>query len=184
MVRSRTRASGLAFYTSAVLPSRAAILEITTEIDDVHSRQLADGESRMAAGFASMRLELLWAFVLSLVPQLFWQLDARFTSCGWRKRLDFAMTSRPAAPNWESYPNVLWPLRAERKSISRELHDEVGQTLNALLVDAGNLQKRIPESDAQSRELLDSIRRLADTSINEVRDIALLLRLRCWMTWV
>jgi signal transduction histidine kinase len=52
----------------------------------------------------------------------------------------------------------------------------VGQTLNALLVDAGNLQKRIPESDAQSRELLNSIRRLADTSVNEVRDIALLLR--------
>jgi signal transduction histidine kinase len=64
----------------------------------------------------------------------------------------------------------------ERKSISRELHDEVGQTLNALLVDAGNLQKRIPEGDVQSRELLDSIRRLADTSVNEVRDIALLLR--------
>jgi signal transduction histidine kinase len=64
----------------------------------------------------------------------------------------------------------------ERKNISRELHDEVGQTLNALLVDAGNLQKRIPESDTQSRELLESIRRLADTSVNEVRDIALLLR--------
>jgi signal transduction histidine kinase len=64
----------------------------------------------------------------------------------------------------------------ERKSISRELHDQVGQTLNALLVDAGNLQKRIPESDKQSGELLNSIRRLADTSVNEVRDIALLLR--------
>ncbi len=64
----------------------------------------------------------------------------------------------------------------ERKAISRELHDEVGQTLNALLVDAGNLQKRIPEGDAQSRELLNSIQRLADTSVNEVRDIALLLR--------
>ena len=64
----------------------------------------------------------------------------------------------------------------ERKSISRELHDEVGQTLNALLVDAGNLQKRIPASDTQSQELLISIRRLADTSVNEIRDIALLLR--------
>jgi signal transduction histidine kinase len=64
----------------------------------------------------------------------------------------------------------------ERKSISRELHDEVGQSLNALLVDAGNLQKRIPDNDAQSRELLDSIRRLADTCVNEIRDIALLLR--------
>jgi signal transduction histidine kinase len=64
----------------------------------------------------------------------------------------------------------------ERKSISRELHDEVGQTLNALLVDAGNLEKRIPDSDVKSRELLNSIRKLADTGVNEVRDIALLLR--------
>ena len=31
----------------------------------------------------------------------------------------------------------------ERRTISRELHDQVGQTLNALLVDAANLAKRI-----------------------------------------
>jgi hypothetical protein len=49
------RASGLAFYSSAILPKRVSILEITTEIDGAHLRQVADGESRMAAGFGNLR---------------------------------------------------------------------------------------------------------------------------------
>ena len=172
------RASGLAFYTSAVLPSRAAILEITTEIDDVHSRQLADGESRMAAGFASMRLELLWAFVLSLGAATILAIGCAIYIMRLEKetRLRYDQVAAGRTELGKLSQCLVAAQEQERKSISRELHDEVGQTLNALLVDAGNLQKRIPESDAQSRELLDSIRRLADTSINEVRDIALLLR--------
>ena len=64
----------------------------------------------------------------------------------------------------------------ERRTISRELHDQVGQTLNALLVDAANLAKRIPVEDAISRRYLDNIRTFADSSVNSLRDIALLLR--------
>jgi signal transduction histidine kinase len=168
----------LAFYTSAVLPSRAAILEITTEIDDVHSRQLADGESRMAAGFASMRLELLWAFVLSLGAATILAIGCAIYIMRLEKetRLRYDQVAAGRTELGKLSQCLVAAQEQERKSISRELHDEVGQTLNALLVDAGNLQKRIPESDSQSQELLDSIRRLADTSVNEVRDIALLLR--------
>jgi signal transduction histidine kinase len=64
----------------------------------------------------------------------------------------------------------------ERRTISRELHDQVGQTLNAVLVDAANLARRIPEDDAVSRGYLDNIRSYADASVNAIRDIALLLR--------
>ncbi|HXJ40661.1 MAG TPA: sensor histidine kinase, partial [Bryobacteraceae bacterium] len=64
----------------------------------------------------------------------------------------------------------------ERRTISRELHDQVGQTLNALLVDAANLAKRIPAEDSISRRYLDNIRTFADSSVNSLRDIALLLR--------
>jgi signal transduction histidine kinase len=64
----------------------------------------------------------------------------------------------------------------ERRTISRELHDQVGQTLNALLVDAANLAKRIPAEDSISRRYLDNIRSFADSSVNSLRDIALLLR--------
>ncbi len=64
----------------------------------------------------------------------------------------------------------------ERRTISRELHDQVGQTLNAVLVDAANLAKRIQADDTVSLRYLDNIRTFADSSVNSIRDIALLLR--------
>jgi signal transduction histidine kinase len=64
----------------------------------------------------------------------------------------------------------------ERRTISRELHDQVGQTLNAVLVETANLAKRIQPEDAVSLRYLDNIRKLADSSVNSIRDIALLLR--------
>jgi signal transduction histidine kinase len=172
------RVSGLEFYISAVLPSRVSILEITGEIDDAHSRQVADGESRLAAGFGRLRSELLWAFVLSLVAATILAMgSALYISRLEREtRLRYEQVAAGRVEMGKLSQRLVAAQEQERKSISRELHDEVGQTLNALLVDAGNLQKRIPESDAQSRDLLSSIRRLADTSVNEIRDIALLLR--------
>lgn len=172
------RASGLAFYSSAVLPNRVSILAITTEIDDAQLRQVADGESRMAAGFGNLRSELLWTFVISLLAATILAIgSAIYISRLEREtRLRYDQIAAGRVELGKLSQRLVAAQEQERKSISRELHDEVGQTLNALLVDAGNLQKRIPESDAQSRELLNSIQRLADTSVNEIRDIALLLR--------
>jgi signal transduction histidine kinase len=172
------RALGLAFYNSAVLPSRVSLLEITAEIDDAHSRQAADGEARMAAGFGNLRSELLLTLVLSLGAATILAVgSAIYISRLEREtRLRHDQVAAGRVEMGKLSQSLVAAQELERKSISRELHDEVGQTLNALLVDAGNLQKRIPESDAQSRDLLNSIRRLADTSVNEVRDIALLLR--------
>jgi signal transduction histidine kinase len=64
----------------------------------------------------------------------------------------------------------------ERRSISRELHDEVGQSLGALLVDVGRLAADIPPEDSAARERLKRVKELAEGSVNSVRNIALLLR--------
>ncbi len=172
------RASGLGFYNSAVLPNRVSVLEITTEIDDAHLRQVADGESRMAAGFGKLRSELLWTFLISLLAATILAIGSAVYIARLEReaRFRYDQVAAGRVELGKLSQRLVAAQEQERKSISRELHDEVGQTLNALLVDAGSLQKRIPESDAQSRELLDSIRRLADTSVNEIRDIALLLR--------
>ena len=63
----------------------------------------------------------------------------------------------------------------ERLSISRELHDEVGQSLSALLMDVQNLVA-MPDDHGALRPALENIKRLAETSVNEVRNMALLLR--------
>jgi signal transduction histidine kinase len=178
MVESRTEGVRFGLYSSAVLPSRLSVLEITTAIDDAHSRQVADGESRMAEGFGNLRTEFLWMFVLSLGVATILAIGSAIyiSRLEMETRRRYEQVAAARVEMGELSQRLVAAQEQERKSISRELHDEVGQSLNALLVDAGNLQKRIPESDAQSRELLNSIRRLADTSVNEIRDIALLLR--------
>jgi signal transduction histidine kinase len=65
---------------------------------------------------------------------------------------------------------------AERRSISRELHDEVGQSLGALLVDLGSLSTNLPEDPIRIKERLDNMKSIAERTVGAVRDIALLLR--------
>jgi signal transduction histidine kinase len=65
----------------------------------------------------------------------------------------------------------------ERRSISRELHDEVGQSLSAVLVGLGNLTAGVPDDfkahmDAQVKRL----RGLAESSLSAIRNMCLLLR--------
>jgi signal transduction histidine kinase len=61
----------------------------------------------------------------------------------------------------------------ERRNISRELHDEVGQTLGALLVDFGRLSATAPP---ELRDQVEHMKSVAERSVKAVRDLALLLR--------
>jgi signal transduction histidine kinase len=63
----------------------------------------------------------------------------------------------------------------ERRAISRELHDEVGQSLSALLLDIKNLTDMSADK-VSFRQGLGNIKTLAENCLNEVRDMALLLR--------
>jgi signal transduction histidine kinase len=62
----------------------------------------------------------------------------------------------------------------ERRTLARELHDEVGQSLSAILMEADNAE--CAERPSEIREHLASVKRLAEKTVNEVRDLALLLR--------
>jgi len=62
----------------------------------------------------------------------------------------------------------------ERKTISRELHDEVGQLLTGLRMELGTLSPN--GSSEEFRTRLESIKRLAEDSLRSVRNLALLVR--------
>jgi signal transduction histidine kinase len=64
----------------------------------------------------------------------------------------------------------------ERRSIARELHDEVGQALGALLVDIGRLSSAVAGDHPQAGKQLETMRSVTERTIQEVRNIALLLR--------
>jgi signal transduction histidine kinase len=62
----------------------------------------------------------------------------------------------------------------ERKTISRELHDEVGQLLTGLRMELGTFSRLDPEKGFQER--LESVKRLTEEALRSVRNLALLLR--------
>lgn len=91
-----------------------------------------------------------------------------------RRRYAELMESRNALSQLPS--SLLNAQEEERRSISRELHDEVGQSLGALLVDVGRLKTAIPPDNQAAQEQLAQIKTTAENTVNAVRNIALLLR--------
>ena len=65
----------------------------------------------------------------------------------------------------------------ERRALSRELHDEVGQSLSAVLVELRNLSAGLTQRSAdQSRRHVETVKGLVENTIRVVRNMALLLR--------
>lgn len=64
----------------------------------------------------------------------------------------------------------------ERSAIARELHDELGQVLTALRMDAVWLSNRLKATDTQAAERTLTMCDLIDKTIEEVRNMAIRLR--------
>jgi signal transduction histidine kinase len=64
----------------------------------------------------------------------------------------------------------------ERKAISRELHDEVGQTLTALGIEIGNIERLVKQAGPDFLERVAEARQLAQGVLKSVRDMAMGLR--------
>jgi signal transduction histidine kinase len=65
---------------------------------------------------------------------------------------------------------------AERKSLSRELHDEVGQMMTALRMELGNTEALLKSSPEEARAHLKSAATLAEQTLRSARNLARGLR--------
>ncbi|MGP0076365.1 MAG: sensor histidine kinase [Bryobacteraceae bacterium] len=64
----------------------------------------------------------------------------------------------------------------ERKALSRELHDEIGQLLTALRMELGNLERGRAAQGGEADPHLDQAKKLAESTLRTTRDIAMGLR--------
>ena len=174
----RTMNAPLGRGRSGILPLRTSVIEITTQLENIDSRQAASAEARIEGQFARLGENLRTVLLLALAAALIlaagclvyiYRIERQN-----RRRYEEILEGRKALEQLSA--RLVDAQETERRAISRELHDQVGQTLNALLVDAANLAKRIQLDDTLSRRYLDNIRSFADSSVNSIRDIALLLR--------
>ena len=64
----------------------------------------------------------------------------------------------------------------ERKALSRELHDEIGQLLTALRMELGNLERNRSAANEETDPHLEQAKKLAESTLRTTRDIAMGLR--------
>jgi len=161
-----------------VRPLRVSALEITARVEDLDAKQTAATELRVQDQFERLGRGLGVALNFALVSALLLALVCgtyilRIERENRRRYLEIVAARRDLE---QLSARLVDAQETERRTISRELHDQVGQTLNAVLVDAANLARRIPEDDEIGLRYLNNIRSYTDSSVNAIRDISLLLR--------
>lgn len=166
------------YLSNELVRRRTAMLDLVDRIDQISTRQLHAGDEALDAAFRSLRLRLiamlgvtlgvglmLAAFTIRRTLHLEKELQKRYEE-GVRARRELGDLSARLVSAQEE----------ERRAISRELHDEVGQSLSALLMEAGNAAARVPAGSADVRRHVESIKKLAEASVNVIRNMTLLLR--------
>ena len=171
--------AGYAFLRDEVFPRRTSMLAIADQIGRFNETQLNSGKLAVQRGFRQFRSRLMVTVVLTIALGF---VLAIFST---RKILKLESTSARHYTEMSHARVELKHLSArlleaqedERRLISRELHDEVGQALAGVLVEMANLSNLIRnrEEVALSRKV-DEIKKLLEESIGVVRNMALLLR--------
>jgi len=157
------------FFFRELVPRRTAMLQIADRIASVNERGLTRSEVRSGASADSLRRFLMLTFAGTLIGGLILAL----LTTGFTLRLERELDLRRA--DLQELSTLL--LRAqenERRALARELHDEVGQFLSAILIETEGAE--CADQAADIREHLDSIKALAEKTVDQVRDLALLLR--------
>jgi signal transduction histidine kinase len=146
------------------------MMELADQIDKINEREFAASGSKLGLTFDRLRLRMIIMLTLTLGGGF---LLAAFTI---RRTLVLEReTAHRGRELKDLSARLLSAQEEERRAISRELHDEVGQSLSALLMETGNVAAMSPPG-SEVRRHLESIRKLAESSVNVIRNMMLLLR--------
>ena len=166
------------FIHKQLLPRSLSILQVSQQIASLNGEEFAKSNQDLLARFASLQSKLKSMLLAALMAGLLLSLLGSFyvlhLERQGRERYLALADSRLELEKLSA--RLLDIQEQERRSIARELHDEVGQVLEALLVDLGRLSTLAPAGEQAMREQIARLKRLAENSVKTVRDIALLLR--------
>jgi len=166
------------YFSGEVARRRNAMLDLIDQIDQLSARDLAASDAKLNATFESLRLRLMWmlgaTLGVGLVLAIFTIRRTLRLEIELQKR--YQEGERARGELQELSARLLSAQEEERRAISRELHDEVGQSLSALLMEAGNAAATVPSGSLEVRKHVESIKKLAEASVAVIRNMTLLLR--------
>ncbi len=166
------------FLRREVLPRREAVLAITTDIEQLNNANLAAQRAEVTRRLVLFREDLhrrLWrtlfiGFVVALVAVVRLRMLERRSE---EQRLHAEQAEQEMRMLSQQ---LVAAQEEERKKLTRELHDHVGQMLTALRMEIGRAERARGSSDSQLAQSIAEAKRLLDTILRSVRDLVMGLR--------
>jgi signal transduction histidine kinase len=162
---------------SYVVPRRAAAIAFSDEIRALNRRAFIDHQAATAVIHHRAEDQLWYSLGGALASTLVIALIAIL----YAGRLEDRLRQRRARDHEHATELKQLSMRLvqaqeeERRSIARELHDEVGQVLSAIGVEAQLAERAVGRKEDASRPLVE-VQQLADSALHTVRDLSQLLR--------
>ena len=173
------REKGAAFIGEEVLPRRMMAVGLADRIQQVSEKQLEIGSQEVAELFSSFRAKLIALLLLTLIIGVafaafsLWRLlrlenEARVR---YRQVLDAQDELKRLSAELVAAQEV------ERRRISRELHDQVGQSLSVTMLAIANLRSALDtDNTGEALNQLRLIEGMTEENARAVRNLSLLLR--------
>lgn len=158
-------------------PLRNHIYRLSNTITALNNQQLSIAEAQLHSEqhrlqnrlLLSSLLEFIVVFALIITISLRIRRTERYAETQYRTVVDARTELRNLAGQLETAQEE------ERRKLSRELHDELGQTMAAILVELGRMDPTFPQGEPAAQRLA-WIKAQMEHTMRSIRDIALLLR--------
>lgn len=169
---------GYRFLHDEVLPKRSGMLQIADTIVSMNQQQLMEHDHRLVDMFTGLQTRL----AVALAAMFLGGLVLAFIAARHILRLESQMlahlqqvvSARQELRHLSA--RLVESQESERKNISRELHDAVGQSMSAVQFELHDLGIALAGYPSPLQERVSRIRELVESSVGMVRNMALLLR--------
>jgi signal transduction histidine kinase len=172
------RSRGQAVVIAEIIPRRQQFVAMAQKIELLNDQQMVAARQASFAEFGRLQDRLTKFLILALTSGLLLAVGSAvyIMRLERQSRLRYSELVQNRGELQQLSARLVDAQETERRAISRELHDEVGQALGLLLMDAGRLSNQLGSADEKGQELVRNIKTVAERTVQTVRNMALLLR--------
>jgi signal transduction histidine kinase len=166
------------FLRREVLPRRDAVLAIAEEIEQINNANLATQRAEVTRQQQALRSELATLLWRTIALGLLLAIPVTFRLRVLERRSEVQKERAQEAEHQlrELSQQLVAAQEEERRKLSRELHDHVGQMLTALRMELGRIERVGKAANVALGNTVGECRELVDNMVHTVRDLALGLR--------
>jgi signal transduction histidine kinase len=167
-----------AFVHDEIVARRNVVGDLVREFTQLGQVQLQESEVELARSRRDGANHLLWILGLSVIVAV---VVAGFSlahseSLERQTVLQYEEVERARTELQQFAARLMQIQEEERTRLSRDLHDEIGQALATLRLEVARAESVLPKELPELRESLVRARKLAERTVQNIRDISTLLR--------